>query len=171
MKILLTLLFCLSSLAAQASDWAAWPTVGSATLRWGPFDIYFSVLRTPDGRYQAGNWPQALSINYQRSISTDELVKATQEQWQAMKITVPAAQQQRWLSQMSAIWPSVQPGSQLTFVGDHDGGRFYYRPQPDHPVQPIGERFDGAFRDAFLAIWLSPATQYPNLRQQLTGDS
>lgn len=171
MKILLTLLLCLNSLAVQASEWAAWPTVGSATLRWGPFDIYFSVLRTPDGRYQAGNWPQALSINYQRNISAEDLVKATQEQWQAMNIPVPAAQQRVWLEQMSAIWPSVQPGSQLTFVGDDNGGLFYYRPQPNHPVQPIGERLDSAFRDAFLAIWLSPATQYPALRQQLTGAS
>ncbi|KFK95582.1 MULTISPECIES: hypothetical protein [unclassified Serratia (in: enterobacteria)] len=87
MKILLTLLLCLNSLAVQASEWAAWPTVGSATLRWGPFDIY------------------------------------------------------------------------------------YYRPQPNHPVQPFGERLDSAFRDAFLAIWLSPAAQYPALRQQLTGAS
>ena len=77
MKMLLTLLLCLSSVTAPAAAWATWPTVGSATLRWGPIDIYFSVLRTPGGRYENGVWPQALSINYQRSITTDELVTST----------------------------------------------------------------------------------------------
>jgi hypothetical protein len=168
MKLLLTLLLCLSS-SVQAASWLTWPTVGSATLRWGPFDVYFSVLRTPAGRYEANRWPQALSINYLREITTDELVKATQDQWQAMQIAVPATQQQRWLAEVGTIWPTVQNGSQLTFVADASGGRFYYRPQPDRAVVPIGGRFDGAFRDAFLAIWLSPATQYPALRQQLTG--
>ncbi|MFC0229403.1 hypothetical protein [Serratia aquatilis] len=171
MRILLILLLCLSSLPAQADNWLTWPTVGSAKLSWGPFDIYFSVLRTPAGRYQANQWPQALSINYQRDIAAADLVEATQDQWQAMEIAVPAEQQQRWLAQLSAIWPSVQSGSQITFVGDDNGGLFYYRPQPDQPVRQIGERFDIAFRDAFLAIWLSPATQYPALRQQLTGGS
>ncbi|WON78062.1 hypothetical protein [Serratia sp. UGAL515B_01] len=171
MKILLTLLLCLSSLNALADNWVSWPTVGSATLRWGPFDVYFSVLRTPAGRYEANQWPQALTINYQRDIAATDLVKATQEQWQAMKLAVPAEQQQRWLAQLSALWPSVTKGSQLTFVGDNKGGLFYYRSQPGQPVRPIGERFDSDFRDAFLAIWLSPATQYPALRQQLTGGS
>ncbi|WP_145587538.1 hypothetical protein [Yersinia aldovae] len=169
MKLLLTLFLCLSSIAAQAGDWATWPTIGSATLRWGPFDIYFSVLRTPTGRYEDGEWPQALSINYQRSITIEELVNATQEQWQAMDISVPAAQQQRWLKQIATIWPAVTSGSQLTFVGDDTGGQFYYRSPSNPHIRPIGGRFDHAFRDAFLAIWLSPATQYPTLRQQLIG--
>lgn len=169
MKMLLTFLLCLSTQVAQASDWATWPTVGSATLRWGPFDIYFSVLRTPTGRYENGEWPQALSINYQRNITTEALVSATQEQWQAMKISVPVVQQQHWLKQIATIWPAVTSGSQLTFVGYDTGGRFYYRAPSNPHIKPIGDRFDRAFRDAFLAIWLSPATQYPTLRQQLTG--
>ncbi|CND15143.1 Uncharacterised protein [Yersinia intermedia] len=169
MKMLLTFLLCLSTQVAQASDWTTWPTVGSATLRWGPFDIYFSVLRTPSGRYEEGGWPQALSINYQRSITQEELVNATQEQWQAMKISVSAAQQQRWLKQIATIWPAVTSGSQLTFVGDDTGGQFYYRAPSNPYIKPIGDRFDRTFRDAFLAIWLSPTTQYPDLRQQLIG--
>jgi uncharacterized glyoxalase superfamily metalloenzyme YdcJ len=36
---------------AQAADWLAWRKVGDATLTWGPFTVYTSQLRTPDGRY------------------------------------------------------------------------------------------------------------------------
>lgn len=169
MKMLFAFFLFLSSQIAQASDWTTWPTVGSAMLRWGPFDIYYSVLRTPTGRYEEEKWPQALSINYKRSITTEELVNATREQWQAIKINVSAAQQQRWLEQIATIWPAVVSGSQLSFVGDDTGGRFYYREPSKSYIKPIGDRFDRAFRDAFLAIWLSPATQYPTLRQQLIG--
>lgn len=171
MKIVSILLLCFSPFIAQAYDWTSWPAVGSATLRWGPFDVYFSELRTPTGRYKTESWPQALSINYQRDINSEDLVKATQEQWQALAIGVSDAQQQRWLKQVTTIWPDVQPGSQLTFVGDNTGGHFYYRQHPKQSILPIGERFDSDFRDAFLAIWLSPATQYPDLRHQLIGGS
>jgi uncharacterized glyoxalase superfamily metalloenzyme YdcJ len=35
--------------AAHAADWLAWRKVGDATLTWGPFTVYTSQLRTPDG--------------------------------------------------------------------------------------------------------------------------
>ncbi|MGT3492462.1 hypothetical protein ACVQIL_26070, partial [Klebsiella pneumoniae] len=37
--------------AAHAADWLAWRRVGEATLTWGPFTVYHSQLRTPNGRY------------------------------------------------------------------------------------------------------------------------
>jgi hypothetical protein len=34
---------------------------------------------------------------------------------------------------------------------------------------PLGPRQSAAFSTRFLAIWLDPRTQYPELRQQLIG--
>lgn len=34
---------------AQAADWLTWRKVGDATLTWGPFTVYTSQLRTPEG--------------------------------------------------------------------------------------------------------------------------
>ena len=46
--------------AAHAADWLTWRRVGEATLTWGPFTVYHSQLRTPNGRYdgpqQAASW-------------------------------------------------------------------------------------------------------------------
>ena len=54
--------------AALAADWLAWRKVGDATLTWGPFTVYTSQLRTPDGRYGQENASQALIITYARDI-------------------------------------------------------------------------------------------------------
>ncbi len=70
---------------AQAADWLAWRKVGDATLTWGPFTVYTSQLRTPDGRYSRDQ-DQALIITYARDIDRDELVGATRDQWQAQGI-------------------------------------------------------------------------------------
>lgn len=79
------LLLCLALVVpvAQATDWLAWRKVGDATLTWGPFTVYTSQLRTPDGRYGRENQDQALIITYARDIDRDELVEATRDQWQA----------------------------------------------------------------------------------------
>lgn len=47
---------------AQATDWLGWRKVGDATLTWGPFTVYTSQLRTPEGRYTGKMEDQALII-------------------------------------------------------------------------------------------------------------
>ena len=44
---------------AQATDWLGWRKVGDATLTWGPFTVYTSQLRTPEGRYTGNPRPVA----------------------------------------------------------------------------------------------------------------
>ena len=75
------LLLCLTLVVpvAQATDWLGWRKVGDATLTWGPFTVYTSQLRTPDGRYGRENQDQALIITYARDIDRDELVEATRD--------------------------------------------------------------------------------------------
>ena len=46
--------------AAHAADWLTWRRVGEATLTWGPFTVYHSQLRTPNGRYDGPQQDRAL---------------------------------------------------------------------------------------------------------------
>ena len=72
--------------AAHAADWLTWRRVGEATLTWGPFTIYHSQLRTPNGRYDGPQQDRALIITYRRDIDREALVEATRDQWQAQGI-------------------------------------------------------------------------------------
>lgn len=165
------LLLCLIAMpAAQAADWLAWRKVGDATLTWGPFTVYTSQLRTPDGRYGRENQDQALIITYARDIDRDELVEATRDQWQAQGILAQEPQSEAWLRMLRTLWPDVRTGSQLAFVLDDQQGQFWYRdPTLQKTFIPLGPRQSEAFSTRFLAIWLAPRTQYPELRQQLIG--
>ena len=171
MKILL-MLICLTLTVpvTNAADWLSWRKVGSATLTWGPFTDYTSQLLTPDGRYTGENRDQALVITYARDIDRKDLVEATRDQWQAQGILDQEPQSEAWLRMLQSLWPDVGPGSQLAFVVTDRQGQFWYRASAaQKDFIPLGPRQSAAFSTRFLAIWLSPRTQYPALRQQLTG--
>ncbi|NIF31207.1 hypothetical protein F3J29_03505 [Enterobacter sp. Cy-643] len=166
------LLLCLSALssAAHAADWLSWRKVGDATLTWGPFTVYTSQLRTPDGRYQGLTQDQALIITYKRDIDRRALVDATREQWQAQGILASEPRSEAWLRMLQTLWPDVTPDAQLAFVLTDGQGQFWYRASAAQKnFTPRGPRQTADFSTRFLAIWLGPRTQYPELRQQLTG--
>jgi len=165
---LLLPLFMLLSSVVQAASWSGWPQTGQAKLTWGFFDVYNSRLRTPSGHYKPGQWPQVLTIEYLRSIDRQELAKAAAEQWQALGYQ-DEADKYHWVSQLENILPDVVKGSRISFLADDRGGQFYSQAPGSEDTSPIGPRFDSRFRDAFLAIWLSPNTQYPTLRNDLIG--
>ena len=169
-SIVLLLWLTLVVPVAQAADWLAWRKVGDATLTWGPFTVYTSQLRTPDGRYGQENASQALIITYARDIDRDELVEATRDQWQAQGILQREPRSEAWLQMLRSLWPDVRPGAQLAFVLDDGQGQFWYRASAAQKAFiPLGPRQSEAFSTRFLAIWLDPRTQYPELRQQLIG--
>lgn len=170
MRSLLLLLLVLSPLA-QASDWQRWQPVGKATLTWGPFTVYDSQLFTPAGTFTPQQWPLALVITYRRDISHQDLTQATEEQWQAQNIGT-LSQRQAWITALNRLWPDVTDGTRLAFQASQQGGQFYWQaPGIASPIKPLGQPFDPAFRDAFLAIWLSEKTTYPDIRRALTGGS
>lgn len=169
--LILTLLWLIAtSPSVYAADWLSWRSVGSATFSWGPFTLYSSQLLTPEGRYDGLNQDQALIITYQRDISGNQLVEATRDQWQALGILEQEPQSETWLSMLQTLWPDVVPGSQLAFVFNHQQGQFWYRASAAQKVfTPLGSPQPATFSSHFLAIWLSPQTEYPELRQQLIG--
>jgi hypothetical protein len=172
MKNALLMLFWLAvlPLSSHAAEWLTWRKVGDATLTWGPFTVYTSQLRTPDGHYAGPLQDQALIITYQRDIDREELVEATREQWLALGILQQEPQSDAWLRMLQSLWPSVTPGTQLAFVVNGQRGQFWYRASAaQHGFTPLGAPQSAAFSTRFLAIWLDPRTQYPELRQRLIG--
>ncbi|WP_312284244.1 hypothetical protein [Yokenella regensburgei] len=172
MKSALLILLGVMAMApfAGTEEWLSWRKVGDATLTWGPFTIYTSQLRTPDGRYRDLNEDQALIITYQRNIERQELVDATRDQWRAQGVLAREVQSESWLRMLGEIWPDVAPGSQLAFVLQDKQGQFWYRMSAtQRHFIALGPRQSAAFSKNFFAIWLGSRTQYPELRQQLTG--
>lgn len=153
------------------SDWRAWDKVGQAQLTMFFFDIYQSQLLTPTGSYAVGQditpHPLALSITYQRDISRRQLLEATQEQWQKLGFTDNATQ--AWSAKLEGIFPDISEGHNLTYVTDGIQGEFFYTSDLAS-MKSIGTVEEESMNDAFLAIWLSPDTAYPKLRQNLIGE-
>lgn len=164
MKAYLALLLFVVTVASsqvQASAWFTWPTVGESTLKWGWWKIYTAELKTPTGKYLASDSNLALIIRYLRDIDKNDLLSATDKQWQHLGI--PSQQRQQWLRVLAQQWPSVKQGDRLVFVKTATEGRFYQH------GKPLGKPLSVPLSNAFIGIWLSTATEYPKLRLQLIG--
>lgn len=173
-----SLLFTLTAFSAATTysypnsleHWQNWQPVGQAQLSFLFFDVYQSTLLTPSGTYQQAfdvtPHPLALSIKYQRSISQQQLLDATLEQWQ--KLGFSAQDSRVWIKQLATIFPDIKTGQTLTYITNGTTGYFVYSPQPNQQQQ-IGMITDESLNDAFLSIWLSPKTEYSDLRKRLIG--
>ena len=138
--------------------------VGKAEMRWLLFPLYQVSLKTADGRYQENGYPQSLDIIYRRNIAKQDLLAATDDQWQ--KLGVAATDRQQWLKQLGKIWPSIKKGDRFNFTVDARGENSF-----SYNGKSIGGINDVRFSRDFLAIWLSPKTSQPVLRQRLIGST
>ncbi|WP_117234377.1 chalcone isomerase family protein [Vibrio maerlii] len=156
--------------AVNKNQWQQWPLVGEAQLSWFFFDIYQSRLTTPNGYYQLSDdvtpHPLALTIEYQRDISAEQLIEATQDQW--TKLGVSKGEQGSWIATMKAIYPNIREGDKLAYVTDGQVGSFYHSSK-FFSNRLIGRVENENLNDAFLAIWLAPNSEYRDLRDQLVG--
>ncbi len=152
------------------NSWQSWPLVGEAQLSWFIFDIYQSRLTTPNGEYLEKDditpHPLALTIEYQRDISRDQLIDATQEQWEKLGINDPDSVS--WLMTMKEIYPDIREGDQLSYVTDGKVGTFYHSSR-FFKNRLIGKVESESLNDAFLSIWLAPNSEFKHLRDQLVG--
>lgn len=151
----------LSAGANASTPWQAWPSVGDARLTWGPWVIYDSELRSPDGEYQAEGDNLALVIRYHRNIDSEDLIEATDDQWRHLGISL--SKRTQWINRLEQIWPDVRKGDRLIFVLDDEKGAFF------RDNRQIGVLQDMEMSQSFLQIWLSPNTAYPEIRNQLLG--
>jgi hypothetical protein len=138
-------------------------TVGKGEMSWFFMDVYQVSLHSADGLYVRQEYPQALTIRYQRSFKKEWLIKATAEEWQ--KMNIDSRQYEPWLAQFFSLWPNVNSGDTLTFLVAKNGqGTFY------HNDRLLGDIENLDLSRAFLDIWLSKKTSEPDLRRQLIGE-
>lgn len=161
-RFLKIICLCLTLLPGLSLAETSWNAVGSSDMRWTVFKLYNITLLTDDGQYRPQEFPQALEIRYYRDIDKDDLVAATDDQWKGLGI--PAEQRNAWLPELKTLWPDISKNDKLRFEVDASGSnRFYYN------GKPIGSVAGSDFSQAFLAIWLSPDTSRPDLREKLIG--
>ena len=151
------------TLLASPVPWQSLRTVGQGEMEWLWFKLYDATFYSHSGRYQPGDYPQALTLTYARAISRQDLLSATADEWQRLGLG-SESQRQQWLRQLAGFWPDVAAGDQLTFYIDAEGkGHFWWQDKP------LGTLADPHFSSAFLAIWLADNSLDPVLTRRLRG--
>jgi Chalcone isomerase-like len=136
--------------------------VGQARLEFMFWPVYESRLYSADGTYQEDQLPLRLEIQYLRDVDAEDLVKHTQSEWRRQGLSHGGEQQ--WLETLWRLLPDVRENDILALVVDERGSSTFLV-----NGQPLGQIDDPHFGKQFLAIWLSPATSRPELRQALLG--
>lgn len=146
-----------------------WPTArlhGEGTLRFLGLRIYDIRLWTPAPALNADNWaasPLALEIEYARSLDGLKIADRSLEEMQRSGPVAPELAQ-RWLTEMSTIFPDVKAGDRISGVQQPGiGARFFYN------GKLRGEVRDAEFARRFFGIWLGKASSEPTLREALIG--
>lgn len=158
---LLSLSFVLVFSSAQAMP--ELQKVGEGSFRYLLWNLYEARLFSEQGEFNdyQQSTPLLLELTYQRSITKQQFIDATIDQWQHLGHS-SEDQQQQWAEQLQDIWQDVNKGDRLAALL-----------QPDMSVEffmndePTGRIEDSAFGPAFFDIWLHPDTSAPRLRRQL----
>ncbi|CAI8152618.1 MAG: Uncharacterised protein [Pseudidiomarina mangrovi] len=145
-------------------DQSAFEQVGQTRLKVLFWSIYDAELWTDSGDYSSFT-QRVLRLNYLRSISADDLVDTTGDEWQRLGIELSADHQQ-WLSELRAMWPDVNEGDCLMLVEDNQGHAEFYNANGS-----LGRIESAIFTDHFLAIWLAENSRFDDERKQLLGVS
>ncbi|MBQ4833420.1 chalcone isomerase family protein [Pseudoalteromonas sp. MMG010] len=125
------------------------------------WDIYDAKLYTHTGKYQHMTHPIKFSLRYLKDIKKEDIVNATNEQWQHLGKSELIS---RYSQTLLKLWPDIQKGDTLTLITSDTGeSTFYFN------TLALGEINDPEFAEQFLAIWLSKHTSQPLLRKQLLG--
>jgi len=143
-------------------DTLAFNKVGSAQFSVLFWDIYNSHLFTKSGRYEENSDQDVIfKIEYLKDISADELIKRTVEQWQ--HLNYKKSDYEAFIPRLKSLWPNISAGDSLTLYRNNQSTEFYFN------NMNIGVIDNEEFYKLFLAIWLSPDTSEPELRQSLIG--
>jgi hypothetical protein len=142
---------------------------GSGEFRYLGFLVYRATLWVgPQGLGSPlGTAPFALQLRYARSLEGADIAARSEEEMRKLG-EGSATQRSAWLQAMQRLFPDVTEGDTLTGVFTPAAGtsqpaqtRFYFN------GVLRGEVSGTAFAQAFFAIWLSPQTPAPELRNDL----
>jgi len=130
---------------------------------WG-LDIYQASLWTGDNPLLPEQWHTqglALELRYLRDFDGKDIAKRSLDEINGQS-AVAKDKAQAWLKAMEDLFPNVRKGQSLTGIYLADkGAQFLF----DNTV--LGELKDPELAKRFFAIWLSPQTSAPELRQKL----
>ncbi len=136
---------------------------GEARLRFLGMHVYDARLWAP-GPVAADAWastPLALELAYARTLYGRAIAERSLQEMRRQG-EIAAAQAERWLAEMSRLFPDVRDGDRLTGLYRPDRGVLFF-----HNGQPRGEVADPEFARRFFGIWLAPQTSEPGLRERL----
>lgn len=136
--------------------------VGEARLSVLFWDVYDSRLYTEDGRYAEGQRPLRLEIRYLMDIKAGDLVEQTAKEWDHLELDHP--ERDNWLTRLEELWPDVGKGDTITLELDASNRSQFYLND-----KLLGDMDDPEFGEHFVAIWLSPDTSRPRVREALLG--
>jgi hypothetical protein len=143
------------------------PTIGATQpYGTGKFTWFFITAYDASLWTDAPQWsmsaPFALSLRYNMSFTTDEIVERTIDEMRKIAPAIPSADLARYSAALSRAFPPVKDGDRITAL--HVPGkavRFF------HNGSLTAEIADAAFAEPFFGIWLSPRTAEPKLRAAL----
>jgi Chalcone isomerase-like len=169
-------------LLMAAACWVAWPAMGASApaevrnaisdarlvgqgrLRYLGLHIYDAALwSAAAGEPSLDSDTLALELRYARGLNGSAIAERSLKEMQRVD-AINAEDSQRWLQEMTALFPNVAAGDRITGLHrPQQGARFYLN------GRVLGDVRDVAFSKHFFGIWLSPRTSQPALRSALLG--
>lgn len=136
---------------------------GQGLLRFWGLEVYQASLWVgPAFRPESfASQPFALELEYRRAFKAGAIAERSIQEMRRLG-SFSDSQAQRWQRALQAALPDVRPGDRI--VGLHRpglGARF------EQGGRLLGEVADPEFARLFFAIWLSPGTSEPTLREAL----
>lgn len=133
---------------------------------WG-FDVYMASLWTGERSLRSDQWQTqrlALELRYLRDFEGKDIAKRSVDEMHKQS-PLPPNTAQAWLKTLEALFPNVRKGQSLTGIYvPNSGAQFLFN------NAPLGMVADAELSKRFFAIWLSPQTSAPELRQKLFAE-
>ena len=155
---LLAVSVLLVPMQGKADDWV---TLGSARYQVLWFTLYDATLSAPTREFRFPSpTPFALTLQYHRAFSKEQIIRATLDQWRRQQLPWPAD----WEARLREAIPDIAATDTLELqVGDSGSGALLHNGK-------LVARFDDAgFVTAFAGIWLGNKTTEPGFRRRLMG--
>lgn len=138
---------------------ATWKPLGKADYTWGPFQVYSLSLFTEDGKYQEEQRPLMLSFKFDKMIEGKNFAISLIKEIDSLKITEQKTED--WLAILQKIMPDLSPKDTLSYIALEKEGYFVLNDTV------LAHHFDTEFNRALFAIWLSPKSNFSQIREQL----
>jgi len=139
---------------------------GGYLLRFFGLQVYDARLWVQPGFDAArlGQQPLVLELKYLRGLKGRLIAERSLKEMRRHG-PVSDAQADRWLAEMTRIFPDVQANDKLTGILQPGlGAVFLFNDQPQ------GQVADNEFARYFFSIWLGANTSEPNMRAALLGE-